>query len=459
MTLTATSAPRTPVRRLTAALYCYAFLDDLVLLYPVYALLFSDTGLSVWQISSLFALWSLSGVLFELPSGAWADAFSRRTLLWAGPLLTAAGFGLWVLVPSYGSFAVGFVLWGAKGALGSGALEALVYDELDRLGAADRYARTMGRTRAAGLLAVMAANGLAGPVLGAGGYPAVGAASIAACLLAAAAAACLPEHRARGSAGPPDGADRLRVGSVGPPDGADGLPGGSVGPPVAAVGLPVGTVVGPPVGADGAPDGARGPAGGWVAALRAGLAEARTNRRVRSALLLVPAVTAVWGALDEYTPLLVRDTGTATADVPWLLLVVWAAATAGGLLAGPGERLGRRGLAALLACAGVALGVGALLRHPAGVVLVALAFCGFQLASVLADARLQAGIQGPARATLTSLAGTGTDLGTVAVYGAYAAAASTLPHAEVFALFATAYLLTALFLARPAGPEPRPASG
>ncbi|MER6042710.1 hypothetical protein ABT136_18405, partial [Streptomyces sp. NPDC001856] len=31
-------------------------LDEFVLLYPVYALLFADTGLSVWQMSSLFVL-------------------------------------------------------------------------------------------------------------------------------------------------------------------------------------------------------------------------------------------------------------------------------------------------------------------------------------------------------------------------------------------------------------------
>ena len=98
-------APRPGVRRLTATLYGYAFLDDFVLLYPVYALLFADTGLSVGQISSLFALWSVTGILLEVPSGAWADAVSRRLLLWLGPLLTAAGFALWVLVPSYWAFA------------------------------------------------------------------------------------------------------------------------------------------------------------------------------------------------------------------------------------------------------------------------------------------------------------------------------------------------------------------
>ena len=182
------------------------FLDDFVLLYPVYALLFSDAGLSLWQISSLFALWSITGVFLEIPSGAWADAVSRRTLLWLAPLLTATGFALWVTIPSYAAFALGFVLWGAGGALSSGAREALVFDELDRLGAADRYARVMGRARAAGLLAVMAAMGLAGPVFALGGYPAVGAASVLVCLLGAATATRFPEHRVSKAAGDDGGA-------------------------------------------------------------------------------------------------------------------------------------------------------------------------------------------------------------------------------------------------------------
>jgi MFS family permease len=355
-----------------------------VLLYPLYALLFADTGLSVRQISSLFVLWSLTGVLLEIPSGAWADALSRRLLLWLGPLLGAVGFALWVLVPSYWAFAAGFVLWGARGALGSGALEALVYEELERLGAERRYARVMGRAHAVGQLAVMSAMALAGPVFAAGGYPAVGAASVLSCVLCAATATRFPEHRR-------------------PAD--DG--------------------------------------GGWTATLRAGLADARRDRSVRGALLLVPAVAAIWGALDEYTPLLVRETGVPDAVVPHLLVPIWAGVTAGSLLAGPAERLGRAGFAALLAVSASALAAGAAAGTPAGIAVVGLAFGGFQLATVLADVRLQQRIESTGRATLTSVASLGTEVVTIGVYGAYGALGSTFANGTVFALCAVPYLVTA----------------
>ncbi|MEU2781556.1 MULTISPECIES: MFS transporter [unclassified Streptomyces] len=390
MTLSPTRVPTTGVRRLTATLYGYAFLDDFVLLYPVYALLFADTGLPLWQISSLFALWSLTAVLLEVPSGVWADTFSRRRLLWIGPLITAAGFALWVTVPSYAAFAVGFVLWGAGGALGSGALEALVYDELDRRGAAGRYARVMGRARAARLLGTVASLGLAGPVLAWGGYPAVGAASVLACLVTAAVATLFPERRERPAAGH----------------------------------------------------------GGWTGTLRSGLAEVRGDRAVRGALLLVPAVAAVWGALDEYVPLLVRDIGVSESAVPYLVMLVWAAVTVGSLLAGPAERLGTRGLAALLAGAALALAVGAASGTLPGIVLVGVAFAGFQLAEVLADVRLQHRIEESRRATLTSVASLGTELATIAAFGVYALLGTDLAHGTVFAVLAVPYLVTAAALTR-----------
>ncbi|MEW9554603.1 MFS transporter [Nonomuraea sp. NPDC050783] len=376
---------------LVAKLYAYAFLGEFILLYPVYTLLFADAGLSVAETSSLFVIWSVTGMVLEVPSGAWADAVSRRLLLFLGPLLAGAGYALWVLVPSYWAFAAGFVLWGAQGALVSGAYEALAYEELERRGQEGRYAAVMGRAEAAGLVANALAIGLAVPVFAAGGYAVVGAASVLACVLGAATALTLPERRAPRAAGED----------------------------------------------------------GYLAVLRSGVAAARTDPGVLRALLLVSFVTAVWGALEEYVPFLGVETGVAEAAVPLLVLVVWIGATAGGLLAGVAHGMPARAYALTLAGAAVALAAGALSGHPAGFALVAVAFGGFQLAGVVADARLQERIGAAARATVTSVAGLGANVVTLAVYAGYGAASGALSNGSAFALFAAAYLVIAVLVARP----------
>ncbi|MEV0160307.1 MFS transporter [Nonomuraea fuscirosea] len=369
---------------LVITLYAYAFLSEFVLLYPVYALLFADTGLSVAQTSTLFVIWSVTGMVLEIPSGAWADTVSRRLLLCLGPLLIGLGFAMWTLFPAYWVFAAGFVLWGAGEALVSGSYEPLAYEELARRGQQGRYAGVMGRATSLGLAGSATAIALASPALAVGGYPLVGAASVLACVLCAATALTLPEHRTRGEAP------------------------------------------------------------GYLAVLREGLALARGDRRVLRAVLLVAFVTAVWGALEEYVPYLAVETGVARAAVPLVILLVWVGATVGGLLAGPAERLPARAYGPLLVLAALAMAGGALSGSPAGFVAVALAFGAFQLAQVLADVRLQARISGPARATVTSVAGLGTNVVTVGVFAAYGAASSYVPHGVTFALLTLPYVLVAL---------------
>ncbi|WP_436763521.1 MFS transporter [Streptosporangium sp. V21-05] len=407
MTTSFHRAPGGRAKRLAATLYAYTLLDEFVLLYPFYALLFVDTGLSTAEISSLLAIWSVTSVALEVPSGVWADAVSRRALLALAPLLAAVGFGLWVAAPSYWVFAAGFVLWGASGALQSGALEALVYTELDRLGAAGRYAAIMGRARAVGTGAVVVSMAVATPVFAMGGYPLVAAGSVLACVLASVAALAFPEHSARAGQ-----------------EAVQGSEGGSV----------EGT------------DDEEAPAGGYAAILREGLRAARADRPTRRALLLVPAVTALWGSLEEYTPLLAIGTGVATHVVPLLVVLVSVGIAAGGVLAAAGRSFTDREFAALLAFGALALGAGAFSGVAAGFVAIAVAFCVFQMASVLADVRLQESITGPARATVTSLAGLGTELGAVLVYGGYAAASALTGHAEIFTAAAVPYALLALLL-------------
>jgi len=369
-----------------------------VLLYPVYALLFAQSGLSTAQISSLLAIWSITSFTLEIPSGVWADATSRRRLLVIAPVLQAVGYALWIVAPSYPAFAAGFLLWGVAGALQSGALEALVYEELDRAGAAARYPHLIGRATAIGTLASMLAIGLASPVFAQGGFSAVGVASVLACLTGAVIATTFPEHRSR----------RIEA------DGGAGFR-------------------------------------AYAAVLDAGVAELRSGPALRAALLLVPAVAAIWGALDEYLPLLATEIGVADGTVPLLILIVYVGVALGGLLGGPASRLARPALAGVLTAAALALALGALSGVPMGFVLIAVAFCAFQAVQVVVEARLQDAINGSARSTVTSLAGLITEVLVVTVFAGYAAGSALAGHATLFACFAAIYVVVAAAIMRPIG--------
>ncbi|HYG94821.1 MAG TPA: MFS transporter [Nocardioides sp.] len=406
MSPTSPATSRRAVARVTLPLYGSAFLEDLVLLYPVYAVLFAEHGLSTTEISTLFVLWSLTGVVLELPSGVLADRLSRKLLVVAAPLLAAAGFALWTFRPGFAAFAVGFVLWGAGGAMRSGAREALVYEELDRVGAADRYADVMGRALALATVAVAAATGIAAPVLAIWGYSGVGVASIAACVLSAVVAAALPEHRT------------------------------GVHPEAGAAAVAKAQVL-------------------WDA-----LGRVRRTPALRYAVLAVPAAVALWGALEEYLGLLAVEQGVPLPAVPVVVLVVSGGAAVGGLLGGRLGRLGGRALPGALAAGGVALVAGGLLAGWAGTVLMALAFGAFQAGQVVVDAQLQHRIDGGGRATITSLAGLLTDVAIIGIYAAYGIAALAAGHAALFAASGVLYLgvAAALLAGRPRG-APLPDQG
>jgi MFS family permease len=358
-----------------------------VLLYPVYALLFADAGLSTGAISSLFAIWSIVSFLAEVPSGALADRWSQRGLFAVGAAITASGYALWIIWPAYPGFALGFVLWGVGGACASGTLEALVYEHL---GSPD-YARVMGRAGTAGILAMLAATLLAAPVYAVGGYRLVGIASVATVALSGLLALRLPSAPSR----TPEEVTESSEDS-------------------------------------------------YAATLREGLRASVRNAGTIWAVIiaaLVPGFTA----LDEYLPLLSREKGAATTVVPLLFALTAIAMAAGSALAGRFPTLARRRLAALLALAAALIAAGALTRPLLGMVAVSAAFGLLQFAMVLTETRLQEAITGRARTTVLSISGFLSEVFAVALYGLFALDA---PLPALFALSALPLAATALATAR-----------
>jgi MFS family permease len=368
----------------------WAALSELVPLYPLYALLFLDTGLSTAQISALFAVWSVTGFVTEIPAGALADRWSRRGVIVLAGVLQAAGFVVWTAAPALGPFAIGFVLWGISGALVSGASEALVHDGLADVGAEDSFARVYGWMTAAELLVQVPTAFAASALFALGGYPMVGWASAGVCLAAALLARRFPE--------PP------RV-----PDGDASL----------------------------------------LGTLRLGVREAVHNPALRLTVLAVALVGAL-DAVEEYFPVLAAGQGVPVALVPFAVLGVALAGALGAALGGRAERLPDRALPVLLAVAALCLAATVVLPGVAALIAVAVFYALYLAVLVVAETRLQERIDSPHRATITSVAGLGIELGSLLVFAAWALGGAVAT--AVLVLAVVPVVRSGLRVTVPAGP-------
>ncbi len=339
-------------------------------IYPLYALLFADTGLSDAQISVLFALWSAVGIVAEVPSGALADRVGRRTALVTGALVQAVGYACWVVFPGFPGFAAGFVLWGLGSAFASGAQEALLHDGLAAVGAEAHYARVQGWVGAAGLAVQVPTAGIATALFVVGGYAAAGWASVATCIATAAVAARLPETPQPGRT-----SDRIPDERHGRRNLTDDLPF----VPQRSPNRPTWRRCARASGRS--PPGRRScgpcsPSACCTASTRSRSTSRSSPVTCRSRPLLVPAA----------------------------LLAVPLVGALGAALGGPANRLGAGALAAVLATGAVLLALAAAVPHPVALGGVALFYGLYRAVLVVADARLQERITGPARATVTSVA-------------------------------------------------------
>src|SRR5262249_44564357 len=112
-------------------IYLYKIFDNFMLIYALYAVMFAQRGgLDTFQISVLFIIWTATGIVFEVPTGALADKYSRRGILAMGEIIRGLGYVTWLVWPTFWGFAIGFVGWGIGESLDSGTFQALVYDEL-----------------------------------------------------------------------------------------------------------------------------------------------------------------------------------------------------------------------------------------------------------------------------------------------------------------------------------------
>jgi MFS family permease len=126
--------------------YLSSALYDFIFAYAIYNVLFNIRGLSIFQISLLLSWWALTSVLFEIPSGALADHWSRKKLLVIAPLIKSLCFVAWFVANgNFYLYALGFLFWSIGSSFVSGTTESLLYDELTAFGKKEEYEKILSR--------------------------------------------------------------------------------------------------------------------------------------------------------------------------------------------------------------------------------------------------------------------------------------------------------------------------
>jgi hypothetical protein len=346
--------------RFAAAWYAHAYLRELVPIYPSYAIMMGEHGISPLELSTLFIIWSATALAFEVPSGVLADRISRKRVLRVSGALKGCAFSVWLALSGFEGHALGFVLWGAGSSLMSGTAEAFLYDKLHAHGRPDDFARIYGRGVACNGLGVATAI-VTGGYLAQNGYTVPLALSAAAPWAATLVVAVFMSEPPRAHA------------------------------PVRAV--------------------------GFAATLATGWREALTTPIVRHLVVALAVLPAIYGTLEEYVgPFLAEKPDVSLGAIGLIYALAFGARSIGVTFVDRLPPLSPR--VAVAAYAFSAIPLVATLVEPIVAVTISLAvyFAVSAAAEILLQSHLQHAITGHARATVTSFAGMGRQLTGIALY-------------------------------------------
>jgi MFS family permease len=130
---------------------------------PIATLFWTEQiGMSLADVMTLQALFSVTVVICEFPSGYLADRIGYRTSLLVGGGGWVGGWLVYAWAASFGTVAMAEMILGAGLAFMSGADRALLWVSLEATGREREYTRWEGRMRAAGQTSEAASSALGG---------------------------------------------------------------------------------------------------------------------------------------------------------------------------------------------------------------------------------------------------------------------------------------------------------
>lgn len=121
------------------------FVTNLNMQSSIWVLYLAYCGLSLAEIGFMEGIYHITGILFEIPSGAIADLLGRKRSMVLSRLCTAVSCFIMLFFQSFALFALSFVLQALGNNFNSGSEEALIYDSMKGLGQEEGYMGVYGK--------------------------------------------------------------------------------------------------------------------------------------------------------------------------------------------------------------------------------------------------------------------------------------------------------------------------
>jgi MFS family permease len=147
-------------------LYGFRFLRDFLLIMPAIVPVYRSCGLDATRILLVQAVFSAASLVFEVPSGYFADVMGRRRGLLTGAVLMALGMTAYGVANRFWWFALAEIILAAGYSLFSGTESALLFDSLASTEQDSRYRKLEGRAEALTRLGTATAAILGGVLAG-----------------------------------------------------------------------------------------------------------------------------------------------------------------------------------------------------------------------------------------------------------------------------------------------------
>ena len=151
--------------------YLFYGVSGFLIWMPIWVIYLQEfRGMSLTQIGSIEAIFWITVVIAEVPTGAVADRWGRRVSLVLGGAMFCVGSVVFAFSSTYVVLLVAYLTIAVAMTMYSGAGHALVYDTLRQLGRTEEYEKHIGRSEAMAFGSMLVATLLGGPLVALIGY-------------------------------------------------------------------------------------------------------------------------------------------------------------------------------------------------------------------------------------------------------------------------------------------------